>query len=221
MSSLVKLRRAIRSRLPIPRSWIFSYIYRYARWGSGESRSGCGSSLAYTHNLREELPAMVSQYRIRTIFDAPCGDFHWLSRVTLDIDRYVGADIVTSMIRDNQRRYADGTRSFIVFDIVRDPAPAVDLIFCRDCLFHLPLALALRALRNFKASGSRYLLTTTFFGGVNKNVASGYHYCINLEAPPFAFPPPILRIKDSPANEDRYMGLWDLFDLTLPATKPG
>lgn len=213
--TLTKLRQAIRSRLPIPRSWLFSYIYKWGRWFDGESRSGAGSSLAYTENLRAELPGLLSKFGVRTLLDVPCGDFHWMNHVSLPLDQYVGGDIVAAMVRDNAERHARADRNFIVLDIVKTIPEPVDLILCRDCLFHFPFALALKALRNFQASGSRYLLTTTFFDGVNEPVASGYFYQINLQEPPFNFPPPILSIQDSPVQPTRHMALWELSALSL------
>ena len=207
--TLTNLRRAIRSRLPIPRSWLFSYIYKWGRWFDGESRSGAGSSLAYTENLRAQLPGLLADLGVRTMLDVPCGDFHWMSHVPLALDEYIGADIVPAMIRDNTQRHARADRRFMVLDIVRSVPPKVDLILCRDCLFHFPFALALKALQNFQASGSRYLLVTTFFDGVNENVASGYYYRINLQAPPFNFPTPIRSIQDSPDQPTRHLALWE------------
>lgn len=198
---LKELRRAVRSRLPIPRSWLFSCIYNWGRWGHTESRSGPGSSLAYTQNLRDKLPSLLSDLHIRTMLDAPCGDFYWMSQVSLNLDQYIGADIVPAMIRDNRRRYERRDCRFMVLDIAEDKILEVDLIFCRDCLFHFPIKLAQKALRNFRKSGSRYLLTTTFPDGVNKNIASGYHYHINLQAPSFGFPPPLRSIGIAPRNQ--------------------
>jgi len=212
--SLKNLRRLIRSRLPIPRSWLFSYIYSFGRWYDGKSRSGPGSSLEYTRELREQLPKVISDFGVRTMLDAPCGDFFWMSHVSLGVEEYIGADIVPAMVKANQRRFAREDLRFIVLDVVAEIPPRVDLIFCRDCLFHFPTQLALTALQNFRASGSRYLLTTTFSGVANEEVAMGYHYRINLEAEPFNFPPPILRIQDSPDDPTRFMGLWELS--TLP-----
>ncbi len=213
--TLTKLRQAIRRRLPIPRSWLFSYIYRWGGWFDGESRSGYGSSLAYTENLRAELPGLLARLGVRTLLDVPCGDFHWMSHVPLDLERYVGADIVRAMIRDNEQRHGRADRSFIVLDIVKTIPQPVDLILCRDCLFHFPFALALKSLRNFQASGSRYLLTTTFFDGINEPVKSGFFYRINLQEPPFNFPPPILSIRDSPEPQTRHLALWELSALPI------
>lgn len=149
------------------------------------------------------------------MLDVPCGDLHWMSQVELPVEHYIGADIVPAIVRDNQQRHAAAFRRFQVLDIVTTVAPQVDLIFCRDCLFHFPLELALKALRNFQASGSKYLLVSTFFDGVNENVASAYFYRMNLQAAPFGFPPPLRSIQDSPEDPGRHMGLWRLSDLPL------
>jgi len=40
------------------------------------------------------------------------------------------------------------------------PAPGADPVLCRDCFIHLPTRLIRAALRNFRATGARYLLLT-------------------------------------------------------------
>ena len=41
---------------------------------------------------------LLSRRRVRSILDAPCGDFYWMKEVALcDID-YIGADIVEEII---------------------------------------------------------------------------------------------------------------------------
>ena len=56
-------------------------------------------------------------------------------------------------------------------DLVNDELPKVDLIFCRDCLFHLPNDMILKALENIYKSKSKYLLTTTFTDNIpNKDI---------------------------------------------------
>jgi hypothetical protein len=52
----------------------FTWIYKNNYWQSNESASGTGSSLKNTENLRKELPALISKFSIKKIFDAPCGD---------------------------------------------------------------------------------------------------------------------------------------------------
>ncbi|MGH9418958.1 MAG: glycosyltransferase, partial [Thermoanaerobaculia bacterium] len=142
----------------------FSHIYRHNVFGGAESRSGVGSNLEQTEIVRRDLPGILREFGVRSMIDAPCGDFFWMQHVDLGIDRYVGVDIVEELIARDREQYAREGREFLRLDIIEDPLPGADLIFCRDCLVHLDFAQAHRALENFKRSGAQYLLTTTFTG---------------------------------------------------------
>jgi len=50
---------------------IFAHIHRSNHWGESESLSGPGSTLAYTENIREELPRLWEQLGTRIILDTP------------------------------------------------------------------------------------------------------------------------------------------------------
>ena len=97
---------------------------------------------------------------------------------------------------------------------MHDPLPRVDLVFCRDCLVHLPFADALKALEKIQSSGSRYLLTTTFPGRRNSDIATGEWHVIDLQAKPFLFPSPLLVFKegciDPPGYSDKTWGFGEL-----------
>src|SRR5262249_12081701 len=138
-------------------------------WANSESVSGDGSDLTQTQVIRKEIEKLVGDLGIRTMLDAPCGDYYWMRTLNLNLQRYIGADIVPALVRENQEKYGSDTVSFEHLDITRDELPRSDLILCRDCLVHLPLQPALDALRNFKRSGSKYLLTTTYPGLVKTN----------------------------------------------------
>src|SRR5579862_3313707 len=117
---------------------IFEDIAAGNKWLNPESRSGDGSTLAYTRHLREQLAIFAETFEIRTLFDAPCGDFNWMKAVKFPDDLvYIGGDIVASLIEANRTKYARKSREFIEFDIVADKFPEADVWFCRDCLFHL------------------------------------------------------------------------------------
>ena len=65
------------------------------------------------------------------------------------------------------------------------------MILCRDCLVHLPFRHVRRAVRNFKRSGARWLLTTTFCNRqTNDDAAPGAWRPLNLCRDPFRFPEP-------------------------------
>jgi hypothetical protein len=50
-------------------------------WGSFESNSGRGLELIQTKALVSELPELFKKFKIRAIFDAPCGDCHWMKKL--------------------------------------------------------------------------------------------------------------------------------------------
>jgi hypothetical protein len=196
----------------------FSKIYADNLWGDSESRSGWGSTLAFTAPLRKDLAKLLASMNVKTILDAPCGDFHWMSRVSLPQGtNYIGADIVRELITALDRRYADSPcHEFRVIDIVKDPIPSADLWLCRDVLFHLPAADGLAVLRNFASSAIPYLLTTTYdFVTVNLDTRPGGFRYINLRRPPYGLGKPRLRIPDfiAPAPP-RYLGLWSREDVS-------
>lgn len=199
------------------RSVRFRYIYRHRMWNNDGSTTCRGSTLANTAQLRSELPRLLERFGIKSILDAPCGDFGWMAEASLPIERYIGFDIVPELIAENIKRYAG--REFVVGDIVEDRIPRVDLIFCRDCWIHLSFDDALRSLDNFKRSGSIYLMTTTYpecCENVEMPGAGGFRP-INLRLPPFSFPEQLCLIRDgSVSGLDRgqkYQGLWRLNEL--------
>jgi hypothetical protein len=190
---------------------VFSRIYMDNVWRNPESRSGTCATHTRTEVVRQALPRLVKDLGVRTFLDAPCGDFNWMKLVSLGVDKYIGADIVPDLIARNQQAYGDGTREFRVLDITRHGLPAVDLILCRDCLVHLSFEQTAAAIANFKRSGSKYLLTTTYTATTrNSDIATGDCFMLNLELPPFGFPVPLRSIVEEPG---RCLGLWRLADL--------
>jgi hypothetical protein len=197
------------------REGVFDQIYRENLWGDEESLSGPGSNDAATQMVRRELPLLFQRYGVRSLLDAPCGDFRWMSGIVGSVNRYFGADIVPELIERNTRTYATDRVSFLRADIAADPLPAADLVLCRDCLIHLPTRLITAALRNFQATGARHLLLTS------ERNAEPYHDIpigsfrrINFSRPPFAFGEPVEVIKESETGE-RQLCLWRLQELPL------
>jgi hypothetical protein len=200
----------------------FTKFYRRNVFGGRESRSGQGSSLVQTETIRREIPGLIQALGVRTMLDAPCGDFNWMQHAALPLDAYVGVDVVEELIAEHTRRYSGATRRFACLDIVEENLPRADLVFCRDCLVHLTFDQAFRAIRNFKRSGAEYLLTTTFPGTQNNlDLGPGDIWrALNLERPPFDFPAP-LRLLNEGCTEnrgafaDKSLGLWRLRDIEI------
>lgn len=194
------------------RKVVFKQIYKRNFWDGDESISGKGSSMQETEKIRSSLKKIISSYNIKSIADAPCGDFYWMRHVDLTGIRYTGYDIVKEIIEKDVEKYGSKTVRFEMLDIVTTPVVRSDLIICRDGLVHLSNDHVLSALESFKKSGSKYLLTTTF-PNVKKNedIPDGMWRRINLEIPPFSLGKPLLLLNEgSEEDKNKSIGLWAL-----------
>jgi hypothetical protein len=189
----------------------FTTIYKENRWGSPESVSGIGSTLDFTGSVRSLLPRILEDLKVRTYLDAPCGDFNWAKQLQLPPGtRYIGGDIVDSLIADLQSRHADATHSFINLDIVDGQLPAADLWLCRHVLFHLSTEDIMATLRNFAASSIDWLLTDSLATiRTNSTIKSGGFRLVNLEAAPYNLPNPTRKFPDYyPPDAPVHLCLW-------------
>jgi hypothetical protein len=198
----------------------FDYIWRNNVWGAEESRSGLGSGLDGTAELRRAIPTLVRELGATSLLDLPCGDFGWMSRVDLDGITYTGADIVADLVAKNVVLYGETPqRRFLRLDLTRDALPRADVVLCRDCLVHLSAASIAASFANLRRSGSTWLLTTTFLElQANRAIADGDWRPLNLEHPPFSLPAPHRVIvegctEEGGAYRDKALGLWRIADL--------
>ena len=198
---------------------VFTHIYESNKWGDEESRSGKGSNLEKTISLREAIPSMLNQLDAKSMLDIPCGDFHWMKEIELPLDHYMGADIVKPLIEENQKGYGSETREFLQLDLIRDKLPAVDVIFCRECLVHLSYADIALALNNIRKSGAKYLFTTHFPEiQINKDSITGKHHSLNFTLEPFNWPEPMLGHNEyfsSKRRGNKHLSVWKIADLPL------
>jgi len=201
----------------------FSDIYENNVFGGELSRSGEGSDFTQTAVIRCELPQIIKDYSVQSFLDAPCGDWYWMRETELGVEQYIGVDIVESMVEKNKEMYASSAHSFLCLNLASDPLPKVDMIFSRDCLVHLNFQDALKIIKNFKNSGAKYLLTTTFNERKKNNELVGvdnFWRPLNMTLAPFNFPNPILFINESCTEDvggfsDKGLGLWLLSDIKL------
>jgi len=199
---------------------IFSTIYMNNSWGDSESISGFGSRLDTTIAIRRELPKLIKDFYIKDMLDVPCGDFNWMKEVNLDLGNYIGGDIVQDLVDKNKKMHEKDNKAFLYLDITKSPLPRADLIICRDCLVHFSFENIQLAINQIKLSKSHYLLTTTFVNRTkNQQITTGEWRPINLNLPPFNFPPPIKIINEEftfygKDYSDKSLGLWEIN--TLP-----
>lgn len=169
----------------------FDKIYSLKYWSDVESRSGTGSSLRSTENIRIHLPKIIERFNIKRLFDAPCGDFYWMSQVLKNIDvDYIGSDIVEDLIVSN-RKHEKNNIKFFKLDIRIDKLPVSDLMLCRDCLFHFSYEDIFKFLDNFLISDIKYILLTSHLNTENKfenkNIVTGDFRKIDFFSKPFNF----------------------------------
>ena len=197
----------------------FTEVYEKNLFESGESVSGVGSELNNTIVIRRELQEIINNLSIKSFLDLPCGDFNWMQHVDFEKTNYIGGDIVDSLITSNNIKYKNNLRSFFYIDLTKSYLPEVDAVFCRDCIVHLNFEQAFNAIKNIKASGSKYLLTTTFINrNENIDLDSGIWRTLNLQLPPFYFPEPIKLINEECTEgdghfNDKCIGVWAIDDL--------
>ncbi|GHV61066.1 hypothetical protein FACS1894195_1000 [Bacteroidia bacterium] len=196
----------------------FTDIYKNNSWGSQESVSGSGSTMAETVTIREQLPLFIDKYAIRSMLDVPCGDYNWMKEVPKTCD-YIGGDIVAEIVANNRKLYASDKVRFAQIDITKDTLPKVDLIFCKDCLQHLSYKNVMAALNNFKNSGSKYVLVTSYpLTWRNYDIHNGDYHALNLQKKPFYLPNPILKIREKSRGgfePDTTMYLYELAAIPL------
>jgi 2-polyprenyl-3-methyl-5-hydroxy-6-metoxy-1,4-benzoquinol methylase len=153
-----------------------------------ESLSGPGSSIANTVEVRNLLHKCIFNYNIKSILDLGCGDWNWLQNVCLDGVNYLGWDADVDLIVSNLFNYSEDNITFDTLDICLEEYPSVDLIICRDVLFHMPINLAQKIINKSKKSCKLFLSTSFLDVKINTGIQSGLnwgYYPINLNAPPF------------------------------------
>lgn len=197
----------------------FQEIYQSNHWDSGASVSGVGSDNTQTREISIHIPRLVKEFEIKQFLDVPCGDFNWFSKMKLDLESYVGGDILRELIDRNNSLFNTPDRKFMKIDLIRDVLPNADILLCRDCLVHLSNDDIHAVVQNIKKSNISYFLTTTFPGGeVNEDIVTGDWRIINLEKTPFNFPMPLKLINEqctegSGTYADKSLGLWKVSDL--------
>lgn len=193
----------------------FDGIYQHNGFDGTESRSGGGSTLEQTYVISRAIPLLLKELAVKYFLDVPCGDMNWMRYVELGDVKYTGGDIVQTIVDKNAVEYGDEKRSFQIINIITGPLPVADMIFCRDCLVHLSYADGLSALEQFRNSGAKWLLTTTFTDRAsNSDLYEGDIWRpLNLEQAPYNLPKPERYINEACTEGgglfgDKCLALW-------------
>ncbi|MGA8728199.1 MAG: class I SAM-dependent methyltransferase [Terracidiphilus sp.] len=195
----------------------FDSIYKNHVWTGrreGESASGTGSTILAARQVSNELPNLLDRIGAESLLDLGCGKYYWMRNVNFR-QLYIGADIVASVIEENQAKFQDDRHRFELLDGCVDPIPDADAVLCREVIFHLSFQDAMRLLRNIKRSNAKHFICTTDPAKkVNIDVPSGAWRDVNLEMEPYALGPPLATINDPvPDNSGRVLGVWSIASL--------
>jgi SAM-dependent methyltransferase len=193
---------------------VFDRIYRANGWNGVESRSGPGSGPVPTANVAAAILDLVAELGVTSVLDVGCGDGAWLP----DLPGYTGIDVAPTAIR--LARADHSYRRYFVGDI-REAGPwqgRYDLVFCRDMLQHIPIEDVVAVLEAIRATGSTWLLASTYRDGRNRVIRPGGYHEPDLEREPYSLGPPDLFIFDGYDYEHpdlvrdarKHLGLWRL-----------
>jgi hypothetical protein len=202
----------------IPSAEKFALFYENKLWmaiapgiNRNQSVTGWGSTLDSTCLIRPALEQFLREMNIVTLFDAPCGDHHWIRHVHFNC-AYIGGDIVPSVIAALKEE-CGGSKQFFTFDITKDEFPEADVWLCRACMQHLCNDEIMLALDNFRRSRVRIALLSNSMLTSNYDIKTGGSRAIDLTKPPFNLPRPRWTLADNPHGESRHIGVWYREDL--------
>jgi SAM-dependent methyltransferase len=176
---------------------VFSHIYSRNMWGGnqGEFNSGNGSSDALSADYVKAIARLVKKEGVRSILDIGCGDFRVGRLVESFVDRYIGVDVVPSLITHLREKWENEKISFLAADARTNTLPEADLVLVRQVLQHLSNADICMVLENL----SRYpliVITEThpvcldgFRPNLDKptgpDIRNYKHSAVVIDAPPF------------------------------------
>lgn len=181
---------------------IFEEIYNQNIWGKSKDNgspffSGGGSHGAdvvdsYVKCVKKFLTGLPKK---PVVVDLGCGDFN-IGRNFLTLSKkYIGCDVVPSLIEFNKQKYINKNLSFTQLDAVKDDLPNGEIVIVRQVLQHLSNSQIQEVLNKVKTN-FRFLILTehlpkkeNFVANVDipaghlirANVNSG----LDIEKPPF------------------------------------
>jgi len=142
---------------------VFSAIYSNNMWGgeTGTFCSGSGSQFELAKPYCEMVRKFVYEYDVKSVLDIGCGDFSVGQYLQLTNVKYVGVDIVPSLIERNIKLFGSDLIEFKCLDVIEDELPTADLVLVRQVLQHLSNEQISKVLN--KLGSYRYVLVTEHY----------------------------------------------------------
>lgn len=151
----MRLYISIKNRTKSPEE-IFTEIYNNNLWGiSPDGRQYCSGFGTIDPNVEKYIKILrnfISEFEIKSVFEIGCGDFTIMKSILSQTDiKYIGSDIVKSLIDHLTDSYGDENVRFIPMDaITSEKYPVADLCIIRQVLQHLSNAQISEIIRKTK-----------------------------------------------------------------------
>ena len=160
------------------------YEAEHSDWGN---TSGPGSDSFHTIEYRSFVSKFVRLNNILRITDVGCGDWQFSRFIDFGSSDYIGYDVVDSVIKTNNERYA----SRIMFSMMPDNLGDIrggDLLLMKDVLQHLSDT-DIYKFRDEVFPKFKFCLITNSFNKLdtpqNVDIESGSFRCLDLTAKPY------------------------------------
>ena len=128
-------------KTPWPTKAVMRQIYDKHLWGgddldfySGEGSHKSKIIKPYIKAVSEFLKSKESKL---TVLDLGCGDFNIGKHFIAYSEKYIGVDIVDSLIERNKSKFKADNLEFYCLDISKDKLPKADCVILRQVLQHL------------------------------------------------------------------------------------
>lgn len=165
----------------------FNEIYAKNAWTNG---SGPGSHPAACGPLITFLQMFLRENRIRSMVDFGCGDWQFMSSISLQGVSYVGLDVVDSVLARNAELFGGPGVDFRHTPDDLSQLPSADLLFIKDVLIHVPNSYINQLSNSF--TKYKYVIAVNNRTGraedYNRDINFGEYRPVNMSADPFNFP---------------------------------
>jgi SAM-dependent methyltransferase len=147
-----RMRKGVQTLRARPARDVFSEIYEKNLWGAAGEKfySGSGSYGQSAQCYVGCILNFIKAHHIKSVVDLGCGDFAIGKFIAPECERYVGIDIVPSLIEHNSSTFVANNIQFKCLDITKDQLPDADLCLIRQVMQHLSNREISQLLKNAK-----------------------------------------------------------------------
>jgi SAM-dependent methyltransferase len=164
---------------------IFEKIYFENQWkDSYGTSSGPGSAIECSYQYLLFLNQFIQENSIKSILDLGCGDFNLMKHFNLNDIDYLGIDLVTNVINNNNKYHSKYNIKFEQNDIIEYKSDkSFDLVIVKDVLQHLSNNNIKKIVNNINYS--KRIILINDFTDTNVDSINGGYRPLNLNKSPF------------------------------------